>query len=139
MQSNRLQLNPEKTASVVLDQSAPASATNRYSDDWLDDRRSRSFSPSPGHIRRFGVGPCDAYSRVLDGFTLFCRAAPATQHPSPSLSNRLSIACRSTGYECRKGSCSRLPCRHTGRCRVVLHSIFSSSPPSPTRRPDKDL
>ena len=44
----------------------------------------------------------------------------------------------STGYECRKGSCSRSPCRHTGRCRLMLRSIFGSSPPSPTRRPDKD-
>jgi len=27
---------------------------------------------------------------------------------------------------------------NTGRCRVMLRSIFGSSPPSPTRRPDKD-
>ena len=45
----------------------------------------------------------------------------------------------STGYECRKGSCSRLTCRHNGHCRVMLRSIFGSSPPSPKRRPDKDF
>jgi len=54
---------------------------------------------------------------------------------SVAMTTLLTRSSVSTGYECRKGSCSRLPCRHT---IVMLRSIFGSSPPWPTRRPDKD-
>jgi len=37
------------------------------------------------------------YSRLSDGFTLFCRTATTTRHPSPCPGNRLPISCRCSG------------------------------------------
>ena len=80
---------------------------------------------------------CDRIFGWLD-LSRFRTQRQGSYSGSVAMTTLLTRSSVSTGYECRKGSCSRLPCRHTGRCRVMPRCILGSSPPSPTPRPDKD-
>jgi len=117
--SNRLQLNPEKTellwCSTSRDQHQ-LGLYNRSSDDWLDDRRSRSFSPWPGHLRRFGPRDASCSRADLPGAAGWCSAVSSAvylrrRHPVPT--KTLFFILRSSACSCCQTFyywTSRLPC-----------------------------
>jgi len=65
----------------------------------LDQCRAFDASSASTHSNFFPIVDSDLVMRtcVSNGFTLFCRTATTTQHPSACLGNRLPIACRFSG------------------------------------------
>jgi len=88
-------------------------------------------------------GLCQRYVGNLVGLPayLICRLQ-SVQNAAARLIFRLRRSYHisdAPGYDCRKGSPSRLSCRLVGRCTLMLHCTFGSSHAPLTSRFDKNF
>jgi len=122
MQTNRFQLNPGK---MELPWCTTSRRQNRLPTATLTVG-STTVSPVSS-VRHLGIF-VDS-DLVMPTLSVACLTTSRTQRHSSAY----------TGYECPKGSCSRLQCRLTGHCTVMLLNTYGSLHQSPTFRLDKDF